>query len=185
MVLFLTETDTFFKKGALAPFFLFFNKEHLLADVHLQKEKQLKRGPIQEIREEIAVAAQAGSVPALVEFVSTHAWECGFQDEAITKINLAVKEALDNILYFACSNGEGEIRISCSTHNSGAFLVTITDTGIPFNMLLASTFPEAHDFTVSDIKPSTKMMKKIIKNVEYRREAERNVLVLIITKEFF
>lgn len=143
----------------------------------------MKRGPLREIPEEIRVAAQANSVPALVEFVSAHAWECGFQDEAIAKIVIALEEALNNIIDFACCKEKGEIGISCGIHNSGALMITIADTGIPFNMLLASTFPEAHDFTELDRKPSTKMMKKIIKNVEYRREAERNVLIFIVSKE--
>jgi anti-sigma regulatory factor (Ser/Thr protein kinase) len=143
----------------------------------------MKRGPLNEIPEEITVSARADSVAALIEFVSTHAWECGFQDEAINKINLAVKEALDNILYFACSNGEGEIRIVCSIHNSGALQINIADTGKPFNVLLSGTFPEADDFTEPGRKPSTKVMKKVIKNVEYRREIDRNVLIFIVSKD--
>jgi anti-sigma regulatory factor (Ser/Thr protein kinase) len=143
----------------------------------------VKRGPVNEIPEEITLSARADSVPALIGFVSTNAWECGFQDEAITKINLAVKEALDNILYFACSNGEGEIRISCRTHNSGALQINIADTGTPFNMLLSGTFPEADDFTEPGRKPSTKVMKKVIKNVEYRREIDKNVLIFIVSKD--
>lgn len=143
----------------------------------------MKRGLLHEIPEEITVTARDGSVPALIGFVSTHAWECGFQDEAINKIRLAVEEALNNIIDFACSNGEAEITIFCSIHNSGALMITIADTGIPFNMLLASTFPEAHDFTEAGRKPSTKVMKKIIRNVEYRREAERNVLIFIVSKD--
>ena len=143
----------------------------------------MKRGPVNEIPEEITVSARADSVAVLIEFVSTHAWECGFQDDAIVKINLAVEEALDNILYFACSNGEGEIRISCSIHNSGALQINIADTGKPFNVLLSGTFPEADDFTEPGRKPSTKVMKKVIKNVEYRREIDKNVLIFIVSKD--
>ena len=143
----------------------------------------MKRGPVDEIPEEITASAQVDSVPALIRFVSTHAWECGFQDEAITKINLAVEEALNNILYFACSNGKGEIRISCSIHNSGALQINIADTGSPFNMLLSGTFPEADDFTEPGRKPSTRIMKKVIKNVEYRRETDKNLLIFIASKD--
>ncbi|MBA4390738.1 MAG: hypothetical protein C0399_07355 [Syntrophus sp. (in: bacteria)] len=158
----------------------------MLTSVDPSRRNQVKRGPINEIPEEIAASAQADSVPALIEFVSTHAWECGFHDEAIAKIDCAVEEALNNILYFAFSdsnNSEGEIRISCSIHNSGALQINIADTGSPFNMLLAGTFPEADDFVEPGRKPSTKVMKKIIKNVEYRREADKNVLIFIVSKD--
>lgn len=135
------------------------------------------------VPDEITRPALADSIPTLVEFVSTHAWEAGFEDERIREIGLAVEEALHNIVNFACTDGKGEIRITCTVHEGGALLIDIIDTGAPFNMLLVGTFPEAEDFFEPGKVPSTKVLKKVIKNIEYRRGSDRNTLVFTITPE--
>ena len=133
--------------------------------------------------DEITQPALADAIPTLVAFVSTHAWEAGFEDERIREIGCAVEEALQNIVSFSCADGQGEIRISCDLHDSGALLIDIVDTGVPFNMLLVDTFPETEDFFDPGKSPSTKIMKKVIKNIEYRRGSDSNTLVFTITPD--
>jgi len=136
-----------------------------------------------EIPDVITRPALAASVPDLMEFVSQQAWEYGFHDEQIKGLAAAVEEALHNILVHACHGREGEIRVSCSIHMSGALQIIITDTGIPFNMLLASAFPEADDVTESGEIPSTRVMKKAVKNIEYKRDKSENTLIFMVPKE--
>lgn len=126
--------------------------------------------------------ARQDMIPELIGFVSKHVWEAGFDDEKINQISLAVKEALENIVRFACADGKGEIAISSSVHDSGAIIINITDTGAPFNMLIASSFPEAEDFTKFGQIPSTKIMKKVIGNIEYRRDVDRNILIFTVMR---
>jgi anti-sigma regulatory factor (Ser/Thr protein kinase) len=140
----------------------------------------MKRRSEGEVAGEITQPALVDAVPAFVEFVSTHAWEAGFEDARVREIGCAVEEALQNIVTFACPDGRGEIRISCDVHDSGALLITIVDTGAPFNMLLAGTFPETEDFFEPGKTPSTRVMKKVIKNIEYRRGSDRNTLVFTV-----
>ena len=134
------------------------------------------------IADEIVQPGRAEAIPALVEFVATHAWESGFEDARIRDIRIAAQEALTNIVRFAFAGQEGEIRISCVNHDSGALIVTIIDTGAPFNMLVASSFPETADFAVSGEVPQMKAVKKAIKNIEYRRDATRNMLIFTIAR---
>jgi hypothetical protein len=47
-------------------------------------------------------------------------------------------------------------------------------------MLLAGTFNELDDFFEPGKAPSNRMMKKAIKNIEYRRGADRNTLLFTI-----
>jgi hypothetical protein len=63
-----------------------------------------------------------------------------------------------------------------------AIVITIVDSGVPFNMLVMSTFPEAFD-DPGEI-PSTKKMKKAIKDVEYRRDGDekKNILSWVVSK---
>ena len=142
----------------------------------------MNRNDNENVPDEITKPARLDVIPALVEFVSTHAWEAGFDDEKIGLINLAVEEALGNIVRFACCEGESEITISCNVHESGAIIIHITDTGVPFNMLIASSFPEAGDFAKQGQIPSTKMMKKGIGNIEYRRAANKNMLIFTVLR---
>jgi anti-sigma regulatory factor (Ser/Thr protein kinase) len=147
------------------------------------QRRTMKKEPAGEVPEEITRPALAEEIPALVEFVSTHTWEAGFKDERIQEIGLAVEEALQNIVNYACPDGTGEIRMSCTRHDSGALLITIIDTGRPFNMLLASTFPETEDFFDPGKTPSTTVIKKAIKNIEYRRGSGRNTLVFTVSPD--
>jgi anti-sigma regulatory factor (Ser/Thr protein kinase) len=143
----------------------------------------MRKGAEEDIPNEIAQPALADAIPNLVEFVSTHVWEAGFEDKRIQEIGGAVEEALRNIVGFACPDGAGEIRISCTVHDSGALLINIVDTGVPFNMLLVDTFPETEDFFKPGKAPSTKIMKKAIKNIEYRRGSDRNTLVFTVSPD--
>jgi anti-sigma regulatory factor (Ser/Thr protein kinase) len=135
------------------------------------------------VPDEITKQALADEIPDLVTFVSTHAWEAGFADERIREIGRAVEEALRNIVQFSCADGTGEISISCEVHDSGALIITIVDTGKPLNMLLVGTFPETEDFFEPGKAPSTTVIKQAIKNIEYRRGSDRNILVFTITPD--
>jgi hypothetical protein len=130
--------------------------------------------------DEITKPANKDSIPALTEFVSVRVREAGFSDERNKAIELAVEEALQNIVRFACKDGKGEIHIIFNIHDSGTLLIEIVDSGVPFNMLLAGTFSELEDFYEPGKVPSNKMMKKAIKNIEYRRGTERNTLLFTI-----
>jgi serine/threonine-protein kinase RsbW len=140
----------------------------------------MKRQSENAIEDEMIKPALTDEIPALVTFVSSHAWEAGFEDERIREIERAIEEALQNIVRFACTEGRGEIHIACDVHDSGALIITIVDTGKPFNMLLVGTFPETEDFFEPGKAPSISVMKKVIKNIEYRRGSDRNTLVFTI-----
>lgn len=127
--------------------------------------------------------AEPGSIPDLIEFVREMARECCYRDDTIRDLGLATEEVADNIIRFACRKKSGEIAIACTVHDNGALFITITDTGEPFNMLLAGTFPEADDFFGPGEKPSTKIMKKAAKNIEYKRNADKNILILTVSHD--
>jgi anti-sigma regulatory factor (Ser/Thr protein kinase) len=134
--------------------------------------------------DEITLPAKMDSIPALVDFVRTRAWEGAFDDEKIESVGLAVTEALENIVRFACHGGTEEITIRCTFYDAPALGVDIIDSGEQFNMLISDAFPDTEDFLEPGPKPSLKMLKKGIKNIEYRRDPKNktNILALIIPK---
>ncbi len=116
----------------------------------------------------------------LGQFVSGYAEEVHFKPEEVTAIGLAMEEAVGNIIRWAYGGGDsGEIAVSCSVDDNGNIFVTIEDWGEPFNMPLADAFPDVWDPDKSQERPSMKLIKKAFKNVEYKRDQARNILVLI------
>jgi anti-sigma regulatory factor (Ser/Thr protein kinase) len=131
---------------------------------------------------EITTPGREDALPALIGFVCEQAGEMMFSDERIAQIRGALEEALGNIVRFACVTGTETITITAAAHDTGALLLDIVDTGVPFNMLVMSAFPETTDFAEAASLPSTKKMKKAIRNIEYRRDGDlkRNILAWVI-----
>jgi anti-sigma regulatory factor (Ser/Thr protein kinase) len=141
----------------------------------------MKKPLNEQMPTEIKLSARQENIPDLIDFVVSHALDMTFEEKRVGEIRLALEEALGNIVRFACPTGNEEISISCTAHEMGALLADIVDTGEPFNMLVVSTFPEtAGDFSGSP--PSTKAMKRYIKNIEYRRDGanKSNILAWVI-----
>ena len=130
--------------------------------------------------DKIIQPANPDSIPALVEFVSAQAFETGMEDGKVKELGFAIQEVVQNIIEFACPDGKGEITITCEFADSGALLIHIWDTGVPFNMLLAGTFPEVEAIAKHEKIPPTKMLKKAVKNIEYIRGTNKNILILTI-----
>jgi anti-sigma regulatory factor (Ser/Thr protein kinase) len=125
--------------------------------------------------------AHEDSIPLLAEFVSGHAKDTGFTDQRLEEIDLSLKEALDNIIHFPCSDGDCEIHLSCVLDNAGRFVIIISDNGVPFNVLFETdTFLASDAVSASDRKPSMKLMKRYIGNIEYKRYENKNILTFIV-----
>lgn len=124
------------------------------------------------------------AIPAFADFVSTHARELGFHPDKVREIGEAIKEAVGNIVRFACADGMREISVRCTEHEMGPLVIDIRDSGDHFNMLVVSSFSETADFVDSGQPVSTSKMKKTFKNIEYRRDGEKglNILVCVVPK---
>jgi anti-sigma regulatory factor (Ser/Thr protein kinase) len=128
--------------------------------------------------------ARADAIPILKEFVVDHAREVGYEEHRVLEIGAALVETVDNILRFACADGTREISIECTEHEMGMLVIDIRDTGSPFNMLVASSFPSTADFVEPGQRLSTVKTKRAFKNIEYRRDGEQgiNILLCVVPK---
>ena len=142
--------------------------------------RTMKKSLDEKEPDKIIQPANPDSIPALVEFVSAQAFETGMEDGKVKELGFAIQEVVQNIIEFACPDGKGEITITCEFADSGALLIHIWDTGVPFNMLLAGTFPEVEAIAKHEKIPPTKMLKKAVKNIEYIRGTNKNILILTI-----
>jgi anti-sigma regulatory factor (Ser/Thr protein kinase) len=132
-----------------------------------------------EIRPEMRSPARSEAIPGIIEFVCSHARDMAFDQKRIEDLGLALEETLGNILRFACPQGTEEISVTCEANDMGALLVNIVESGVPFNMLVMSAFPETVGETPrQDELPPTKAMKRVVKDIEYRRDGAKKTNIL-------
>lgn len=121
------------------------------------------------------------------EFISNTAKSCGFDDDEVNKITLAVDEACTNIIKHAYKGrSDGIIKILL-TMNKKNFKINIIDFGEPFNPQL---------FSITDVRSRIKnytkgglgmfLIRTLMDKVEYKiNKNKRNQVTLIkyIAKE--
>ncbi len=129
--------------------------------------------------ERLEIAAEEENLPQLLEFMRERIQDGGFDDGTAGKLELAVEEVLVNVVHYAYPGSSGSVAIETGENDSGAFVIEISDRGIPFDPLAA---PEA-DITASIEDRAIGglgiyFMRRIVDDVRYRREDGRNILTL-------
>lgn len=119
----------------------------------------------------------------MLQFVRDQAIACGFKHSPIFKIELAIEEALVNIISYGYIDRLGtiEIDIDSSLPKGLGMKIIIRDGGIPYNPL---TNAKLIDLT----SPLEKrviggygifFMLKVMDEVDYKRENNYNILTLV------
>ncbi|HNQ51044.1 MAG TPA: SpoIIE family protein phosphatase [Candidatus Omnitrophota bacterium] len=129
--------------------------------------------------ERLVLPAKLENLETMFAFIREGAARQGFVKEHIDKIQLACEEALVNVINYAYPGGTGDLEITYL--NSNSYLeITVIDSGVPFDPLSLPE-PDIH-------KPIEErqigglgvfMMKKIMDDVSYKRDNDRNILTLV------
>lgn len=132
----------------------------------------------------IKVPARIEYLERLIQFVSHWAREQGFTQKRITETELATEEALINIFNYAYPEDTGEVEVRCGQDDNNRLIIEIVDTGISFSVL---SVPEP-GLTADISKRKTGglgvfLIRKMVDEVQYRREKDKNILTLIIRGE--
>jgi serine/threonine-protein kinase RsbW len=126
----------------------------------------------------IALPARLENLPALVASVRKAAESLTAGPRRILDIELALEEALVNIINYAYRGQRpGDIEVACATDDGGTFFIEIADSGAPFNIL--SVPPPDLTLDISEREPGglgIHFMKQLMDKVTYRRENDRNIL---------
>jgi serine/threonine-protein kinase RsbW len=134
---------------------------------------------------ELSTTADVGSVEEIVEFVAGHARSLGFSDQKTVQLSSAVTEAMQNIIDHAYHGTPGEVHVSCKEDQGGRFVITISDSAEPLNVLLGDDpWPSQHAGKAPSKGPSTALMKRFAGNIEYRRMDGKNMLTFTIAGTF-
>lgn len=99
--------------------------------------------------------------------------------EQINLITLSFEEIFVNIMNYGYQKEIGDVEMVYGKSKDGEFIIKIIDSGIPFNMLSAKD-PDIEasleDRSIGGL--GIHLVKKLMKDVEYTRDANRNVLTI-------
>jgi serine/threonine-protein kinase RsbW len=132
----------------------------------------------------LSLPAELDHLPAFLEHVRRMAEVAGIADAQAARLELAVEEALVNVCHYAYAGQSPAGVVQCRvTVQPDGVLVEIADDGPPFDPL-ARPDPD----TALDIDQRAPgglgilLIKSLVSEVAYRREADRNLLLIEMRK---
>jgi serine/threonine-protein kinase RsbW len=130
----------------------------------------------------LTIPADINEIPKVSSELEALMKNHGFPDEDILDTQLAVEEAVTNIVMHGYGNAGGEVAIRFRA-SQGIVEIQLEDRAIPFNPL---TLPEP-DLTsdVDDRKIGGLgifLIRKVMNDIQYRFEDNKNILVMVKRK---
>jgi anti-sigma regulatory factor (Ser/Thr protein kinase) len=117
-------------------------------------------------------------------FVSNCLSVRGFSSLRASEVELAVEEALVNIFRYAYPNRSGDVEVRCQAVSDRQLIIEIEDEGIPFNLLSIpdpELSPDIRQRKIGGL--GIFFIRRMIGDIHYRREADRNVLTMVVSPE--
>lgn len=126
-------------------------------------------------------AASLDKLYEMLSYIRENAIRVGFDESEVVKIELAVEEALVNIINYAYPNSSGYITIECKINENQGIQIDLQDKGIPYNPLNNSQL-----FDPNSPLESRKVggygiffIITIMDEVKYERSNNSNILTMI------
>ncbi len=134
---------------------------------------------------EMTRPAATSAVPELCDFIASVEKKEGFGEERIAQIETAFRTAIENIITRAYKGRDGEIRIICGHDPWGKLRIVISDDGEAMNILLADVSFPGEEVIGGDeqLKAASRLLKKVVDNIEYKRVSNENVLTFFVSGE--
>lgn len=131
----------------------------------------------------LRMSAKLENLGTFIGSLSSCAKTQGFEQEKVSRMELAAEEALVNVFRYAYPEAPGDVEMTCKLEED-RFTIEIIDSGIPFDVT-ATPDPKVTG-GVHEREPGGLgifFIKKVMDEVRYRRENDRNILTLIIQKD--
>ena len=120
----------------------------------------------------------------LMRFVTDLLTKNGFPEQRALEIEIAAEEVLVNIIRYAYSEGSpGDVELRGRVVSEDEFMLEFEDGGVPFDP--TSLSPPDVNLSLSQREPGGLgffLVRKMVNEVRYRRERNRNILTLLIRK---
>lgn len=117
----------------------------------------------------------------MLNFVCYHAYIAEFSDTTVYQIELAVEEALVNVIKYAYKDEKGIIQIECVFDGFECLSIIISDYGLPYNPLSPSK-----GMDISSPLENKSLggygiifILKIMDEIKYKYEEGKNILILL------
>ena len=115
-------------------------------------------------------------IPTLAEWIEM----IGLPQELNMPINLALEEAVSNVMLYAYPGKSGQVLVECEIKSKDEVVFTITDSGVPFD----PTQQEDPDVTQSaEDRPigglGIFLVRQIMDEIRYERKEDKNILTLV------
>ncbi len=117
----------------------------------------------------------------LIDFVANCAREQGVAQNKIGEIQVAVEEALVNVINYAYKNGDGDVEVTC-TLDDERFIIEIVDSGLPFDFLSLQDPDISLNVSERNIGGlGIYLIKRLMDHVAHKREDNKNTLTLAVS----
>ena len=129
------------------------------------------------------IDADIHAIPAVSLALDKTMHSYGFSDEEILDTQLAVEEAITNVIVHGYAKNPGKIQIIFRTSGNHAEIL-IEDTAPPFNPLLIpepSITENVEDRKIGGL--GIFLIRQVIDEISYRYENGKNILVLVKKKQ--
>jgi len=115
-----------------------------------------------------------------VQFVSEYASKNNVPLSDVQELELAVEEVLANIIKYAYPDEKGDIEVDCDKSLDKELVVTISDTGVPFDISLVPE-PALSTGIVGrkDGGIGLYLARQFVDKISYHRENGRNISTLV------
>jgi anti-sigma regulatory factor (Ser/Thr protein kinase) len=132
---------------------------------------------------QIILPAKMNSLGNFIQSITGWLKQQGMAAERIPRVQLAVEEALVNIIRYAYEGQTGDIELRCGIADDQRFVIEIIDSGAPFDFC---TLPQP------DIKCSVRdrkigglgvfLIQRMVDELLYRRDGDKNILKMFISR---
>ena len=128
----------------------------------------------------ILLPAKLVNLEKLLDFIKEATEKHGLNSKNVRQILLASEEAIVNVINYAYPEKMGDIEITHDVMDNGKLVIEIIDWGVPFDPTLIKE-PDINA-SLEDRKVGglgIYMIRRIMDEVTYKREGNRNILKLI------
>lgn len=131
--------------------------------------------------DQISFPAELSELDPMMNWVREQATRVGFAPAEVRKIEIALEEAIVNVIHYAYSEKRGMVDLSCHLLPGEQIVFTIKDTGDPFNPLLQKQRVNPDDPLEQREEGGLGILliREYMDEVRYERWHPHNVLTLI------
>ena len=131
------------------------------------------------LQHSLTLPNDVNTIPQLNEFLDAFCEEAGVDMEMTMSLNLAMEEAVVNVMDYAYPKGtEGSVNIEARLDDEGMTFVII-DSGIPFDPTATEDADTTLPLDERDIGGlGIFLTRQIMDNIKYERNNDKNILTL-------